>query len=75
VLDRAMWRGSEERKINEKTEEEVKSRYLKSLGEDVGADGSTIFVERMPSPVAGGDDAFWNRDEGLPEIQKMIKTA
>lgn len=67
VVERVFWRGSEEQIESEKVERQLKDVYLKSLKRE---------------PVKASDfakhedtDDFWKQDEGLNEIQKVLKDA
>jgi len=67
VVERICWRGSEEQKESDKIERQVKDICLKSLKRD----------QVQPSVFARDEDKddFWKQDEGLNEIQKVLKDA
>ena len=67
VIERVFWRGSEEQRESEKVERQVKDICLKSLK------GGQV----RPSDFAKDEDTddFWKQDEGLTEIQKVLKDA
>ncbi|EMD39002.1 hypothetical protein CERSUDRAFT_81791 [Gelatoporia subvermispora B] len=65
VLERALWRGSEEEREAERAEAVVKQEYLKGLGvADVV--GNVPRATKTEEPM----DAFWMRDEGLDELSR-----
>jgi len=67
IVGRAFWRGSEEQLESEKVDRQVKDICLKSLKRDqVQASGFTKDEDT---------DEFWKQDEGLSEIQKVLKDA
>jgi hypothetical protein len=68
VAERALWVRSTEVAEMEKSEKVVKERYLRSLvGMDSDEDG------KGDSASAGEHKAFWEREEGLEEIRKLLK--
>jgi len=67
VVERVFWRGSEEQQESEKVERQVKDICLKSFKRD---------QVRSSDFTKGEDrDDFWRHDEGLNEIQKVLKDA
>jgi len=66
VAERALWVRSTEVAEMEKSEKVVKERYLRSLG---GLDEDA----KSDSESAGENKAFWEREEGLEEIRKLLK--
>jgi len=67
IVERVFWRGSEEQKESEKVELQVKDICLKSLKRDQA--GTSDFAKDEDT------DDFWKQDEGLNEIQKVLKDA
>lgn len=67
VVERVFWRGSEEQIESEKVERQVKDICLKSLKRDPVQ--ASDFAKREDT------DDFWKQDEGLDEIQKVLKDA
>ena len=67
VVERVFWRGSEEQRENEAIEQQVKDICLKSFKRD----------QARASDSAKNEDTddFWRHDEGLNEIQKVLKDA
>lgn len=65
VVERVFWRGSEEQIESEKIERQVKDICLNSLKRDQ--------VRTFDYAEDGGTDDFWKQDEGLDEIQKVLK--
>lgn len=67
VVERVFWRGSEEQNESERVERQVKDICLKSFKRD----------QVRASDFAKDDDTddFWRQDEGLNEIQKVLKDA
>jgi len=72
VLERVFWKGSKEEDASEESDRLVKEQYLRSLGLDEAVDGS---LSKDKDAVQIDEDTmrFWNRDEGVDEIQKAIK--
>ena len=81
VLERLLWKGSKEEQEAERQETVVKVEYLKSLGvADVREEKSDLAakvggVETREEEVSDGVKAFWEFDEGLDEIQRVLKDA
>ena len=67
VVERVFWRGSEEQIESEKVERQVKDICLKSLKRDPAQ--TSDFAKHEDT------DDFWKQDEGLNEIQKVLKDA
>jgi anoctamin-10 len=69
AVDRVCWRGSQEQIDSENVDKQVKDVCLKTLN------GGEL-QEREPA-VEGKEtlDEFWQFDEGLEEIQKVLKEA
>ena len=67
VIERVFWRGSEEQIESEKVEQQVKDICLKSLKRDS--------VQASDFAKHEDTDDFWKQDEGLNEIQKVLKDA
>jgi len=67
VVERVFWRGSEEQLESEKVERQVKDICLKSLKRDP--------VQVSDFAKQEDTDDFWKQDEGLNEIQKVLKDA
>ena len=68
VVERVFWRGSEEQIEIERVERQVKDIYLESLKRDQ-APRATDYAKDEDT------DDFWKKDEGLNEIQKVLKDA
>ncbi|KAF5376003.1 hypothetical protein D9757_008811 [Collybiopsis confluens] len=82
VMERLLWKGSEEVREREREERMVKEVFLKGLGGvEVDSDGNGV-------GNAGGDAdggvgavtengvfAFWDHDEGIDEIMRIAKEA
>lgn len=65
IVERVFWRGSKEQIESERVEQQVKDICLKSLkGDQVQA---SDFAKDKDM------DDFWKQDEGLNEIQKVLK--
>jgi len=67
VVERVFWRGSEEQIESEKIGRQVKDVCLESLKR--GQVKASDYVKDE------GTDDFWKQDEGLNEIQKVLKDA
>ncbi|CAL1715387.1 unnamed protein product [Somion occarium] len=78
VLERLLWKGSKEEKEAERMETVVKEQYLRSLGvADVREEKTDVAVATKADAVdvSDGAEAFWEFDEGLDEIQRVLKDA
>ena len=67
VVERVFWRGSEEQVESERIERQVKDICLGSLKRDR--------VRASDYAKDEDTDEFWKHDEGLNEIQKVLKEA
>jgi len=67
IVERVFWRGSGEQIESEKVERQVKDICLKSLKRDQ--------VQASDLSKDEDTDEFWKQDEGLNEIQKVLKDA
>ena len=65
IVERVFWRGSEEQIESEKVERQVKDIYLNSLTREQ--------VRASDYAKEEDSDEFWKQDEGLNEIQKVLK--
>lgn len=85
VLERLVWKHSDEVVEREREEREIKETFLKGvLGEAQGGDavvgklmrdgGEKSVVESAGSANGGGVE-FWDHDEGVQEIQRISKEA
>ncbi|KAL4067152.1 calcium-activated chloride channel-domain-containing protein [Scleroderma yunnanense] len=73
ILELAIWRGSKEEKEAERVEREMKEKYLRQISSLTGeAKGSAVDSVVHDS---GEWEAFWASDEGLQEIQRLVKDA
>lgn len=83
VLERLLWKGSREEREAERADTVVKKEYLKSLGvadvtkavEDEKAANGKAGGAGVGPMMSGGEQAFWEFDEGLQELEKGIKDA
>ncbi|KAH9839977.1 DUF590-domain-containing protein [Rhodofomes roseus] len=72
VLERLMWRGTDEEREAETVETAVKEEYMRSLGvADVAGAGVGEIAEADAKD--GDGDAFWTYDEGLDELSRETK--
>lgn len=71
ILELAIWRGSEEAKEAERVDKEMKEKYLKQCT-SLTAGPKSVTVDTTPRD---GDEwgAFWAVDEGVEEIQRLVK--
>ena len=67
VINRVFWRGSEEQIESERIERQVKDICLSSLKRDPVRTSDYVKDEDT--------DDFWKQDEGLDELQKVLKDA
>ncbi len=70
VVERIVWKTSEEVKEREREEREIKESFLRGTAEK-GEDD----VAEVKRADADADEVFWNHDEGLQEIQRISKEA
>jgi hypothetical protein len=90
VMEKALWHASDEVRMRERSEREVKARFLEGLvgTTDVGVNGRTIDgadvvlsdtqtsnAEGNVEGAAEGLQSFWDHDEGMQEIQRITKEA
>ncbi|KAG0697096.1 calcium-activated chloride channel-domain-containing protein [Suillus ampliporus] len=73
LLNRAIWTGSKEMKEAERAEQEMKEKYLTSLGQC--APGENVTLEREMTDEKDEWASFWTLDEGMADIEKMVKDA
>lgn len=76
ILERVLWKGSDEEKESERLETAVKQQYLKSIGvADIASqDLADSKVLRANGQETDGH-AFWEHDEGFEELSKGVKDA
>ncbi|KAJ3774182.1 calcium-activated chloride channel-domain-containing protein [Lentinula raphanica] len=79
IMERLLWKGSEEVKEREREERMVKEVFLKGLGGsvEVDLDGRGVENEKVMNKdsVVDGGVGFWDHDEGLEEINRISKEA
>ncbi|KAI6155945.1 calcium-activated chloride channel-domain-containing protein [Pisolithus tinctorius] len=73
ILELAIWRGSEEAKEAERVNREMKEKYLKQCTSLTG-ETKPVSVEASAG-VRDEWEGFWAVDEGVEEIQKLVKDA
>ncbi|KAK7031753.1 calcium-activated chloride channel-domain-containing protein [Favolaschia claudopus] len=80
-IEKALWHASEEVRMSQQGEREVKRRFLVDVaGTDVGDDEHHVSREDViphhPSEEkVDGLASFWDYDEGMQEIQRIEKSA
>ncbi|GAW00708.1 DUF590-domain-containing protein [Lentinula edodes] len=78
VMERLLWKGSEEVKERERDERMVKEVFLKGLGGGVGVevdvDGNGFKNFNVANSNVEGV-GFWDHDEGMDEINRISKEA
>lgn len=77
ILDRAVWRGSEEEKMLKRGRNEVTRAYLTKVKEEGEMSLSDVQIAQL---AQGGQDVkreegFWSFDEGVQELEREIKQA
>ncbi|KAJ7483438.1 calcium-activated chloride channel-domain-containing protein [Mycena latifolia] len=90
VMEKALWAASEEVRTRERSEREVKARFLEGIvgTAEVGVNGRSVDGAEValdtgadaPEALADmlpveGLGGFWNHDEGLDEISRLTKEA
>lgn len=82
IVERVVWKGSEEVKEREREEREIKESFLKGMLGDTTASPTleklSIGFKDGPVPKtkgSGGSADFWDHDEGIEEIQRISKEA
>lgn len=70
-MECAVWKGSREELENGVTERAVKETYLRGLG----ARDDAVKAGGQVDAAEGEGRAFWAYDEGLEEIQRIVKDA
>ncbi|TFK39576.1 calcium-activated chloride channel-domain-containing protein [Crucibulum laeve] len=75
IVERVWWRGSTEVKEREEEERRVKERFLSGFVEE-GKGVPTVQKVNRTVKTEGVDIlGFWEHDEGLEEIQRIVKEA
>ncbi|KAF8211006.1 calcium-activated chloride channel-domain-containing protein [Mycena galopus ATCC 62051] len=72
VMEKALWHASEEVRTRERSEREVKERFLTNI---VGATDTETLVESIARTEEEGLGSFWDHDDGMQEIQRITKEA
>ncbi|KAF8877895.1 calcium-activated chloride channel-domain-containing protein [Infundibulicybe gibba] len=82
IMERVVWKGSEEVKERESEEREVKEKFLQGFMREEKNSGGVAADARSSQPGAAdaghGDalgNSFWGHDEGPDEIQRISKEA
>ncbi|KXN83968.1 hypothetical protein AN958_00612 [Leucoagaricus sp. SymC.cos] len=81
IIEKIWWKGSREVQEREREERAVKERFLESAGASVTAMKSVVKSgEKAKVPVETGPEAedrmgFWEHDEGVDEINRLVKEA
>ncbi|KAK7031750.1 calcium-activated chloride channel-domain-containing protein [Favolaschia claudopus] len=82
LMEKALWHASEEVRTTERSEREVKERFLVGVAgaADVGVNGRNLDGEGVVLTEKSGENAeglasFWDHDEGMQEIQRITKEA
>ncbi|KAG2011276.1 hypothetical protein CC2G_011417 [Coprinopsis cinerea AmutBmut pab1-1] len=85
VVEKIWWKGSSEVAEKEREEVELKQKFLSGVGVQVdgGEDGvpvvgSAVKKERdvkVANTPLGDPEGFWDHDEGVDEIQRIVKEA
>lgn len=79
VLERAVWKASEEVRERERDEREVKEHFLKGLESEAGVEAPKDDEAGLRDAVSKKDLTaempFWDHDEGLEEIRRISKEA
>ncbi|KAJ6621490.1 calcium-activated chloride channel-domain-containing protein [Mycena sp. CBHHK59/15] len=79
VMEKALWHASVEVRERERSEREVKERFLTGLVGEVGVkgcgvEGTEVLLDER-ADKADGLNEFWDHDEGMQEIQRLTKEA
>lgn len=79
VVERIWWKGSREVQEREREERIMKERFLEGAGAG-GGKGVLEPEEKIKLPVETGPEAedkmgFWEHDEGVDEIKRLVKEA
>ncbi|KIJ37486.1 hypothetical protein M422DRAFT_33795 [Sphaerobolus stellatus SS14] len=74
IMDKAVWKGSEEERMLKRAREEVVKAYLaKVKDEDVMDDVKIAQMAQGAQDGNAGEDGFWSFDEGKAELEQDIK--
>jgi len=79
IVERIWWKGSREVQEREREERLTKEKFLD--GNIGGAKGTSLVEpkEKVKLPVErgpeAGDTGFWEHDEGVDEIKRLVKEA
>lgn len=71
LVEKVSWRGSREELHSEEIERQVKDVCLRRLNEEIGKDNDSVTATTEDEDVDFGE--FWKFDEGLQEIQRILK--
>ena len=69
-----LWVGSDEERVLERAQEEVKGQYLKSTHQDVELNDVAVAQLTQGIQDAARQSVFWDQDEGLEELRRAAKT-
>lgn len=72
LMDRAFWRGSDEERLLQNAQDEVKSFYLQQARDE--EEMSDLAIAQLTQGSQDiGQIAFWEQDEGLEELRRAAK--
>lgn len=69
----AFWKGSDEEKILQKAQDEVKSFYLKKAQDDEEMSDLAVAQLTQGSQDGASQSIFWDQDEGIEELRRAAK--
>ncbi|KAF9074154.1 calcium-activated chloride channel-domain-containing protein [Rhodocollybia butyracea] len=68
IMERLLWKGSDEVKEREREERMVKEVFLKGIG---GVEVDTAVSKTVDAANGEGNTGFWDHDEGMDEIRRL----
>jgi anoctamin-10 len=74
LIHRAIWKSSDEERLLQKAQDEVKSFYLNAIRADEEMSELAIAQLTQGSQATSGETAFWDQDDGLEELRQASKT-
>ena len=73
LMVHAFWKGSDEEKILQKAQDEVKSFYLKKAQDDEEMSDLAVAQLTQGSQDGASQSIFWDQDEGIEELRRAAK--
>lgn len=75
LMDRALWKGSDEMRALERGQDEIKRAFVKNVERDDEMTDVDIAQMSQGGQDSAGMVEFWDRDEGVNELRRCVKSA